>query len=78
MKTNEARPLFRVLAGAIALMALLGLAGVILSEPVEWRVLTLFALMAASFGAVAALGYLPRRLLRLWSRGSVSSHDDLR
>ncbi len=86
MKTNEARPLFRVLSFFIAILmwavCALTLISIYESGPGKyqnWELAIGMFLGAVSFSYVAIAGYMPKLLLRLFSHGGLVADDkDLR
>lgn len=86
MKTNEARPLFRVLSFFIAALMWTVCALTLFSiydsgsgKYQNWELAIGMFLGAVSFSYVAIAGYMPKLLLRLFSRsGSVADDKDLR
>jgi len=85
MKTNEARPLFRVLSFIIALLMWL-VCGLSLVSVLEngsgkyqnWELVIGMLIGAVSFSYVAFAGYMPKVLLMLFSRGPVADDKDLK
>lgn len=86
MKTNEARPFFRVLSFFIAILmwavCTLTLFSIYESgsgQYQNWELAIGMFLGALSFSYVAIAGYMPKLLLKLFSRGgSVADDKDLK
>ncbi|NQZ80888.1 MAG: hypothetical protein HRT52_07710 [Colwellia sp.] len=85
MKTNEARPLFRVLSFIIALLMWLVCGSSLVSvlengsgEYQNWELVIGMLIGAVSFSYVAIAGYMPKILLMLFSRGSVADDKYLK
>lgn len=75
-RPNEARPAFRIAAGIIALG---GWPVAVLAAAIShWQVCVASALLALSCSWVAIAGYMPRMLVRLFSRGPVPNEDRMR
>ena len=73
---NEARLAFRIVAGIIALF---GWPIAVLAFAIShWQVAFGSALLALSCSWVAIAGYMPRTLVRLFSRGPVPNDDRMR
>ena len=85
MKTNEARPFFRVLALLLAIPAW-SIAIIIAYHSVkesslehtEWKVLGTLVVGGLAFSYVALTGYMPKFLLHLFSRGPVADDRNYR
>jgi hypothetical protein len=86
MKENEARPIFRLLSGIVALLAwivvsmltVFTLMGQPLLNDSKAKIFG-FSIFAISFSCVALKGYMPKLLLRILSRGmSVTDDKKLR
>jgi Na+-transporting methylmalonyl-CoA/oxaloacetate decarboxylase beta subunit len=84
MRQNEARPFFRILSSIIAILSwiltLIIITAMIKngsSEYLGWKSLfsTLFGAIAFSY--VAFSGYMPRSILRIFSRGPINNEDKL-
>ena len=85
MKTNEARPLFRVLSFIIALLMWLVCGSSLVSvlengsgEYQNWELVIGMLIGAVSFSYVAIAGYMPKTLLMQFSRGSVADDKYLK
>ncbi|MCT7941385.1 hypothetical protein [Shewanella holmiensis] len=85
MKTNEARPLFRVLSFIIALLMWFVFGSSLLSvlengsgKYQNWELVLGMFIGAVSFSYVAIIGYMPKILLMFFSRGSVADDKDLK
>ena len=85
MKTNEARPIFRIIAFLIAIpmwfvffSAGYSILNTGTDEYTTWKLVLGMLIGAASFSYIAFVGYLPRFLLHLWTRGPVADEKDLK
>ena len=85
MKSNEARPLFRVLSFIIALLMWYVFASSLQSvlengssKYNNWELVAGMLIGAVSFSFVAFVGYMPKALFSIFSRGSVGDDKDLK
>lgn len=84
MKTNEARPLFRVLSFIIASLMWFVFVSTLFvlenasSKYINWELAVGMLIGAISFSFVAFVGYMPKSLFLLFSRGSVGDNKDLK
>jgi hypothetical protein len=85
MKTNEARPIFRIIAMIIAIPMWFVFiwSGYLVftngpSEHTDWVFVLGMLVAAVSFSYIAIAGYLPRFLFHIWVRGQIGSGKKLR
>ena len=85
MKTNEARPLFRILSFIIALLMWFVCGSSLVSvlehgsgKYQNWELVIGMLIGAVSFSYVAIMGYMPKVLLMLFTRGPVADDKDLK
>lgn len=85
MKINEARPLFRVLAGLISIVTWFAFGFTVFFPPSNFSsafphfgILLGMFIGAVSFSYVAISGYMPKLLLRMFAWGTIASDDDLK
>ncbi len=77
LRPNEARPLLRVLAGSIAV---LGWPASLLALVFgDWTSAASMLLFSIAFSYVAIVGYMPKTLVSLLTRGGkVTGYDEMR
>ncbi len=85
MKTNEARPLFRVLSFIMAVLMWFVFGSSLLSvlengssKYNNWELVIGMFIGAVSFSFVALVGYMPEALFKLFSRVSIGNGRDLK
>lgn len=78
LKKNEARPIFRLMAGILAILSWSVLMVVIAASYYHLAAISGPLVLAISMSWIAVRGYLPRFLLVLFARGPVAQDDELR
>jgi len=84
VRPNEARPLFRVLSGGMGFVgwAVGGVAAFFAIKEQSWWLFWQVAFTSLAFGSifsfVAIAGYMPRWIVRIFSRGPVPGEEDMR